>query len=156
MTVRKTRKVRKQRGSRSHGYGVIKDHKGKGMKGGSGKAGLFSHRWLQAIKQAKKERRPNITGKYGFIRPQQFLKKYGVINVSQLNASIDTLVDQEKAQKEGDVYVVDLSVLGIKKLLAQGEVTKPMKITVEMATDRAVSKIEGAGGTVTIIGEDEE
>ncbi|RMG37784.1 MAG: 50S ribosomal protein L15 [Methanobacteriota archaeon] len=155
MTVRKSRKVRKQRGSRSHGYGVVKDHKGKGMSGGAGKAGLFSHRWLQAIKEAKKERRKNITGKYGFIRPQQYLKKYPVINVSHLNASVDSLVAQGKATKEGETYVVNLEEMGIKKLLAQGEITKPMKITVAMATEGAISKVEAAGGSVTLLQEED-
>ena len=154
MTVRRSRKVRKQRGSRSHGYGVVKDHKGKGMSGGAGKAGLFSHRWLQAIKEAKKARRKNITGKYGFIRPQQYLKKYPVINVSHLNASIDTLVKEGKATKEGDKYVIDLSKLGIKKLLSQGDITKAMDITVEMATERAIAKVEEAGGSVTLLDEE--
>ncbi len=155
MTVRKSRKVRKQRGSRSHGYGVIKDHKGKGMSGGAGKAGLFSHRWIQAIKEAKKERRKNITGKYGFIRPQQYLKKYPVINVSHLNASVDSLVQQGKVAKEGETYIVNLEELGIKKLLAQGEITKPMKITVAMATEGAISKVEAAGGSVTLLQEED-
>lgn len=154
MTVRRSRKVRKQRGSRSHGYGVIKDHKGKGMSGGAGKAGLFSHRWLQAIKEAKKERRKNITGKYGFIRPQQYLKKDPVINVSHLNASIDTLVKEGKATKDGDSYVINLSEFGIKKLLAQGEITKSINITVETATENAISKVEAAGGSVTLLQED--
>ncbi len=150
MVVRRRRKIRRQRGSRSHGWGKQKDHKGSGMRGGRGNAGLFSHRWIQVIKEAKKNR-TKPTGKYGFLRPQQYLKKYKTINVSQLNQSIDTLVDNGKATVKGGVYTVDLGALGIKKLLAQGEVTKKMNIVVELASERAVSKVEAAGGKVDLI-----
>jgi len=150
MVVRKRRKVRRQRGGRSHGWGVQKDHKSSGMRGGKGNAGLFSHRWIQVIKEAKKNR-TKPTGRFGFLRPQQYLKKYSTINVSQLNQSIDTLVDNGRATLKSGVYTVDLGALGIKKLLAQGEVTRKMNVIVEVATERAVSKIEAAGGSVELI-----
>lgn len=150
MVRRKTKKVRRQRGSRSHGWGVIKDHKGKGMGGGAGKAGTISHRWIQVVKEAKALGVKPL-GKYGFKRPQQFQGKDATINVSHLNESIDTLVNLGKATKDGENYTVDLQALGIDKLLAQGNVTKKMNILVEKATDRAVSKIEDAGGKVELL-----
>jgi large subunit ribosomal protein L15 len=150
MVIRHRRKVRRLRGSRSHGWGVQKDHKGKGMQGGAGKAGTISHRWIQVIIEAKANRVKPL-GKYGFKRPQQYLKKGKTINVSHLNESVETLVANGKATKDGDIYTVDLQAIGIEKLLAQGVVTKKMKLIVPHATERAISKIENAGGSVEII-----
>ena len=45
MVRRSTKKVRRQRGSRNMGWGVQKDHKGKGMQGG---AGTVSYTHLRA------------------------------------------------------------------------------------------------------------
>jgi len=39
------RKVRKQRGSRTHGYGQIGQHRHSGKQGGHGNAGLHKHKW---------------------------------------------------------------------------------------------------------------
>ncbi len=131
------------------GWGIQKDHKGKGMQGGAGNAGTDSHRWIQTIKLAKLNRTVK-TGKFGFKRPQQYLKPYNTINVSHLNESIDKLVEKEKATLEGKKYKINLSEIGIKKLLAQGDVTKAIEVTVDMATERAISKIEAAGGKVIL------
>ncbi|OLS26152.1 MAG: 50S ribosomal protein L15P [Candidatus Heimdallarchaeota archaeon LC_2] len=148
MVVRRTKKVRRQRSSRSHGWGVVKDHKGAGMRGGRGNAGVTQHHWIATVK-AEKASGKKLIGKYGFKRPQQFIKKYNTINVSHLNESADTLVDSGKAVLKGKTYTINLNDLGVSKLLAQGDVTKKMNITVSKATDRAVSKIKKAGGKVT-------
>ena len=150
MVVRRSKKVRRQRGGRSMGWGITKDHKGSGMSGGVGGAGITQHEWIRTVIQAKKEGVKPL-GKYGFKRPQEFQKPYDTLNVSHLNESIETLVEHGKAEKSGDAFTVDLKSLGITKLLAQGEVTKKLHITVERATDRAVEKIESAGGSVTVL-----
>ena len=67
MVVRRAKKVRRQRGSRAMGWGIQKDHKGKGMQGGAGNAGLTTHHWIKTILEAKKNR-VKPTGKYGFKR----------------------------------------------------------------------------------------
>ncbi|MFV2013804.1 MAG: uL15m family ribosomal protein [Candidatus Heimdallarchaeota archaeon] len=149
MVVRRSKKVRRQRASRSHGWGVVKDHKGAGMRGGRGNAGVTQHRWIQTVKK-EKETRKKIIGKYGFKRPQQYLEKNKTINVSHLNESVDTLVNNGKATLKGKTYNVNLDDIGISKLLAQGNVAKKMNITVSRATDRAISKIKKAGGKVTL------
>ncbi len=153
--IRKRKKVRRMRGSRSHGYGVVKDHKGKGMSGGAGNAGRFSHNWISVIKEAKLNRK-KFSGKYGFIRPQKYLKKSPTINVSHLNTSVERLVKQQLVTKDGDVFNVDLDKLGYKKLLSQGEVTHKLNITVQKATVKAVKKVEAAGGSVTLTAEQAE
>ncbi|MCH8908226.1 MAG: 50S ribosomal protein L15 [Candidatus Heimdallarchaeota archaeon] len=150
MVVRRTKKVRRQRGGRSHGWGVVRDHKGAGMRGGRGGAGLTQHKWIQTVILAKLEGRKPL-GRYGFKRPQQFAKKYGTLNVSHLDQSIDTLVKNGQAKLTGKIYTIDLKELGITKLLAQGDISRKMKVSVDRATDRAVSKIEAAGGSVALL-----
>lgn len=149
MVVRTKRKVRRQRGSRSHGWGKQKDHKEAGMRGGRGNAGVTQHHWIRTIILAKAARVKPI-GKYGFKRPQEFQKKYGTVNVSQLDQSVNTLVSAEQIKLEKGTYKVNLTEMGITKLLAQGNVTRKLEITVKKATDRAVSKIEKAGGKVIL------
>src|ERR1700740_2420934 len=39
------RKVRRMRGSRTHGYGQIGQHRHSGKQGGHGNAGLHKHKW---------------------------------------------------------------------------------------------------------------
>lgn len=43
------RKVRKQRGSRTHGYGQVGQHRHSGKQGGHGNAGLHKHKWSWLI-----------------------------------------------------------------------------------------------------------
>lgn len=150
MVVRRTKKIRRQRSSRSHGWGVVRDHKGAGTRGGKGNAGVTQHHWIATVK-AEKASGKKLIGKYGFKRPQQFSKKYNTINVSHLNESVDSLVDSGKATLKAKTYTIDLSNLGVTKLLAQGNVTKKLNITVSQATDRAVSKITKAGGKVIFL-----
>ena len=149
MVVRAKRKVRRQRGSRSHGWGKQKDHKEAGMRGGRGNAGVTQHHWIRTIIRAK-EAGVKPLGKYGFKRPQEFQKKYETVNVSQLDQSVDTLVSAEKVKLENDTYVINLTEMGVVKLLAQGNITRKLEITVNQATDRAVSKVEKAGGKVIL------
>ncbi|MDH5403180.1 MAG: 50S ribosomal protein L15 [Candidatus Heimdallarchaeota archaeon] len=149
MVVRRSRKVRKQRGGRSHGWGVVKDHKGSGMSGGKGNAGRMSHKWLQYVIR-EKETGEKALGQYGFKRPQQFTTKYSTINTSHLDQSIDSLVNSGKASKDGDVYQIDLNTLGITKLLAQGDISRKINITVKIATERAIKKVTESGGKVIL------
>jgi len=41
----RVRKVRRLRGSRTHGYGQIGQHRHSGKQGGHGAAGLHKHKW---------------------------------------------------------------------------------------------------------------
>lgn len=149
MVIRRKKKVRRQRGTRAHGWGIQKDHKGSGMRGGRGNAGVTQHNWIRTIIQANEERRKPI-GKFGFKRPQEFQKKYKTINVSHLDQSIDSLVEAGKATLEKDTYTVDLSALKVSKLLGQGSVSRKINITVDNATEGAVEKVKAAGGKVTL------
>jgi large subunit ribosomal protein L15 len=143
MTVRRRKKTRKYRGTRTHGWGIVRTHRKSGMRGGVGMAGAKSHHWIQVIKGI----RPPL-GKKGFIRPPPVSKQSRTINISHLEAMLPVLIKNEKATKKGSSYEVNLTELGYDKLLAQGETTIPMNITVEEASERAIEKIKKTGGKV--------
>ena len=145
VTVRTKRKARKHRGSRTHGWGIVRTHRKSGMRGGVGNAGPKSHHWILTIKGL----RPPI-GKKGFKRPLERQKKDKTINVSHIEAMLPSLINEGIATKKGNAYQIDLSELGYKKLLAQGEITSPLTLIVEEASEKAVEKVKSAGGKVTI------
>jgi len=146
MTVRFKKRSRKYRGSRSHGWGKTKKHKKSGIRGGVGKAAPKSHHWLQVITGKR-----SPIGKRGFVRPPTTVRKLKTINVSHLEAMVPRLLKENKVTKEKNLYKIDLTQLGYEKLLGQGEVTLPLEITVEEASERAIEKIEQAGGKVNTL-----
>ncbi len=150
MTIRRSRKVRKRRASRQHGWGVTKGHKKSGIRGGVGGAGLTSHRWIAVVKAQKAGIR--LIGKHGFKRPQQFADPDVTINTSHLDASLDTLVGKGLATLEGGVYKVDFTSKPLQhdKLAAQGQIEKKGEVKIARASKRAIAKVEAAGGKVII------
>jgi large subunit ribosomal protein L15 len=115
------------------------------MRGGVGKAGPKSHHWILTVKGL----RPPI-GKKGFKRPQKRQKKDKTINVSHVEAMLPTLINEGTATKKGNTYQINLTEMGYKKLLAQGEIESPLNLIVEEASEKAIEKIKGAGGKVTL------
>ncbi|MBY9000108.1 MAG: uL15 family ribosomal protein [Candidatus Heimdallarchaeota archaeon] len=145
MTVRTKKKSGKRAGYRTHGWGIVRTHRGSGMRGGVGKSGPKSRHWIQTIKGY----RPPI-GKHGFIRPRESIRRNNIINVSHLEAMVISLERDSMITKKGAKYEVNLTELGYTKLLAQGEVNTAMNIVVAEASERAIKKIESAGGKVKI------
>lgn len=141
--IRKTKKIRKRRGYRTHGYGRVGQHRNKGQQGGSGKAGLQKGKKIWRIKYA-----PDAIGTHGFTRPQSLVKDIVTINVGKLDQIIETLLVDGKATKSASKYSVDLGNLGFSKLLGTGKVTKSLDVTVASASSNAMSKIEAAGGKI--------
>lgn len=117
------RKVRKLRGSRTHGWGQIGQHRKHGAKGGRGMAGGHKHKWTWIIKYA-----PDHFGEKGFVPPTR--KEKVVVTIRQLNTIAERLLSSGEAKTDGEYVVVDLSRLGIDKVIGGGEVSKKMKIVV--------------------------
>ncbi|MHA2273144.1 MAG: uL15m family ribosomal protein [Candidatus Hodarchaeales archaeon] len=144
MIQRRRRKVRKMRGSRVMGYGRVSGgHRKSGQRGGKGKAGKRDHHWILTIfaDEIKKTGFTKHPGKKA-IRP---------INVGQLDRVVPALLEQELVTKDDkDRIKVNLRELGFQKLLGSGQVQTPMIIDVDVATGKAVEKIEAAGGEVLI------
>ncbi len=139
------RKVRKLRGSRTHGWGQVGQHRGIGMRGGHGKAGRKKHKWTYVVKHD-----PNYFGKHGFQR--SWVNRPTTMNVGELDTQIEELVAREEIRKEDAVYHINLEDLGIGKLLGAGRVTKPLNIIVKSWSATAAQKIEKAGGQIFSIG----
>lgn len=135
----KKRKVRKKRGSRTHGYGQVGQHRGGGQRGGHGKAGFHKHKWTYTVKYD-----PDRFGKHGFKRPTR--KEVSAINVGKLDEQIESLLDSKQTEKTKEGIKVYLNRLGFDKLLGKGKVTHPLIIQVDSCSKSAAKKIEEAGG----------
>ena len=151
MVVRRKKKSRSYRGYRTHGYGSIGQHRKSGSKGGVGLAGFHKHRWSWVVKYF-----PDWYGKHGFTRPPNIKEEYNTINVGELAELIKELASSGKLTKDRGYYVIDLSTLGINKLLGRGRIDFKVKVTVYAATERAINKIEEAGGKVILLSEASE
>ena len=134
----------KFRGMRTHGHGK-NARRGHGKRGGVGNAGSFTHRFIKIYKE-----NPRYFGRHGFKRAPEIVERKNTINLSEIQDRIDTLMKQGYARKEGDIYVVDLTSMGVDKLLGAGNVSMPMKIIVGEASERAIEKVKSAGGEVEV------
>jgi len=149
MVVRRSKKSRYMRGSRTHGWGRVGQHRKSGDRGGRGRVGYSKHKWSWTVKYA-----PDWYGKHGFVRHPSLVLKYTTINVGELDEISDSLVENGLAISTDDVISIDLGMLGINKLLGRGKVTKKYTISVYKASKEAIRKIEENGGKVKLLGEE--
>ena len=159
MTYKRERKSRKRHGNRTRGYGKTGAHRAKGQRGGTGlTTGKFKHKWsfyqkMKVLGFPGPDGDKWRIGKKGFIRPPDLRRIYAVnpINIKEIDICVDGWVEEGKAQKNGDKYVVNLQDLDYNKLLGRGDATKPLEITVKKASALAIKKIKAANGKVTLI-----
>ena len=144
--IRKTRKIRKLRGSRSVGGGCTKKRRGAGHRGGRGQAGGNKHHWTWMVIND-----PNHFGKYGFKRPQKTIQQFKPINLSYIDNEIEKLLADEIATKEDGQIVLDVTDLGYNKVLGKGNLSTSMVIKSPKFSKSAIDKIESAGGVAEII-----
>ncbi len=143
MVVRKHKKVTKQRGSRTHGWGLV--HRGSGQRGGAGNAGRGKKAHCKKP-QVWKER---YLGKLGFIFHGK-QKKVVPITLKNVEEKLNGWNAQQLVQKQQDTFVVDLSKLGYTKLLSTGKVTKKLQLIIEQSSPKAIKKVEAQGGKVVL------
>ena len=142
-------RTKKFRGLRTHGRGK-KAGRGAGIIGGHGQAGLGKTKKIHMLKFDR-----DHYGRHGFKRPQCAVTANSTINVGELAESIDRFVEMGAATKEGDGYTVDLTKVGIDKLLGTGSIAIKVDVTVGAASAQAVEKEEAAGGSVGASEEEE-
>ncbi len=136
----KLRKVRKQRGSRYMGWGQVGQHRKSGMRGGKGRAGGRKHFWIRTVKYE-----PERYLKKGFLPPSAKVPKVKTINVGELTElAMNALTDY--GIKGGNE--LDLTSMGIGKVLGRGKIQVPLNIKVAQITSSAQEKIEEAGGSI--------
>lgn len=139
--IRKTRKIRKLRGTRTNGGGNSKMRRGAGHRGGRGHSGLQKHMWSWVVKYD-----PHHFGKYGFKRPQKTIYKFKPVNLSYLDEKLDELLERGIAKEENGKIVIDVTDLGYNKVLGTGKITKSVVVKSPKFSESAVEKIENAGG----------
>ena len=139
----KDRKVRKYRGSRTHGWGQVGQHRARGGRGGTGKAGLDKHKWSYVIKHD-----PTYWEKKGFVSTKALGKKVSIINVGKLDDLANKLESEKKLERKEKKIFLDLESLGYDKLLGTGEIAKPMLVKVASYSEAASRKLEAAGGQI--------
>ncbi len=124
------KKTRKQRGSRTHGWGAGKKHRGAGHRGGRGNAGSGKRGQQKETKYLALGIK--VLGGRDRIKPRSAPKN--IINVGQLEKKIKVWETKKLIKKEKNLLVVDLKKLGYDKLLGFGEV-KGIKGKVKIIVD---------------------
>lgn len=152
------KKVRKMRGTRTHGYGRVGQHRKAGQRAGKGKTTQWKKSKKSYYLKQKELGFPDPDwdfGKLGFKRPQDINRIYKVnaLNVKDLDSKIEELTKNNIASKSGNTYTIDLKDVNIQKILGRGEINKKINISVNKASKRAIEKIESAGGKVTLLSE---
>jgi large subunit ribosomal protein L15 len=148
MVVRRRKKVRKLRGSRTHSWGQVGQHRKSGSKGGVGAVGFQKHKWTWTVKYF-----PDWYGKHGFTRPLAIRPSIRSINVAELEELVKSLERKGELKPTKGVYEVDLSLFGFNKLLGRGKLGSAIKVKVAYATENAIRKVANAGGKVELIEE---
>jgi large subunit ribosomal protein L15 len=118
---------------RTHGYGQIGQHRHSGKQGGHGNAGLHKHKWSWLVQND-----PDHFGRDPFRPPSYYAKPSKWLNVGDL----DFLAAGKTA--------LDLSSMGVGKLLGSGQVKGAYQVKVQTFTKNAQAKIEAAGGKVLV------
>jgi len=135
-------RTKKFRGSRTHGRGR-KAGRGAGLRGGRGNAGLHKHKWISVVKYC-----PDYFGHHGFKRPQSVVTDKITVNLSEVEQSLPALAKDGFAVQKDGKWTVDLTKMGIDKLLGSGQISTPISIKVPEASASALEKLKAAGGTI--------
>lgn len=133
----KLRKTRKMRGSRTHGYGQVGQHREGGIRGRrKADRNRRGRTYILALEPSRFRK--------GFIPPRSMGRKNNVINVGELEELADRLDVKRKKGK----LLLDLDKLGYTKLLGMGKITKPFSVKIAEFSENAAKKIEVAGGKI--------
>lgn len=114
---------------------------GRGTKGVGARSGARVPNWYEGGQMPIQRRLP----KRGFTN--RFKKRYALVNLRDLAGfESGAVVDEQALEEKGVVKQVRDGV----KLLAVGEVDRPLTVKVAKASAAAIKKIEAAGGTVEV------
>ncbi len=144
MTINKRKKNTRLRGSKTHGWGAKKKHRGQGHRGGRGLAGTGKR---ADTKKPSFWKEPYF-GKHGFISKTP-KPKIHAINISFVERHINKFLSSSLIIKENGFYIVELEKIGFNKLLGDGRVSVKFKIKTPYASKTAIEKVKEAGGEVT-------
>jgi large subunit ribosomal protein L15 len=128
MMVRK--KIVKQRGHRTHGWGSQKKHRGGGSRGGRGRGGVEKHKKAWLLKKGEK------LGKRGF----KSLRQRGL---KPSGKAINLRGVERLAEGKNEINLLDH---GYERVLGSGEIKKPLKIKAKHFSARAKDRIKKVKG----------
>ena len=134
------RKNRRMKGTRTVGYGQIGQHRS--HPGGRGKAGLHKYKWSWITTND-----PDYFGVHGFRPPSPSVTNTW-LNVGDLEALQHKLSENGKLEEHDGISSLNLTNLGIEKLLGGGKIGTAFAITVSKVTEKAKEKVESAGGKI--------
>jgi large subunit ribosomal protein L15 len=140
-----TNKRSKYRGSRTCGGGTHKNRRGAGNRGGRGRAGINAHHFVKWYK----EMGGPVFGKDGFSNSSQ--TSISVMDIGIIDQIVPSLLAQGIAKNEGDAIVINITDIGIDKVLGSGKVTKKLNISAQAFSESAKVKIEKIGGKAQIV-----
>ncbi len=130
MPARFRKKVRKMRGSHTHGWGAKKKHRGSGSQAGVGRSNwLFSKR------------------SFTYAYDKERLGKKGFTTKTSVETRAINLKDLDKIASKNNAKEIDVQKLGYNKVLGGGRLTRPLTIKAPKFTEQAKEKISEAGGT---------
>ena len=145
MTFNKRMKNTRQRGSKTHGWGAKKKHRGKGHQGGAGMAGTGKR---ADSKKPSIWKDTHYFGKFGFVSKTPKVK-INPVNVDYIEQHLEKFLSNNSIKRENEFYSVELEKLGFNKLLGDGQVNLKFKIKTPYASASAIEKVKKAGGEVT-------
>lgn len=139
--TRKRKKSKKKRGSRTHGYGAARKHRGAGSRGGRGQAGRgkkAKHKKLEALKE-----KPGKGQQKGFTRPQQ--TSITAMNLMDIDQQLEELEEEGYVKEKEDKYLFDAQEAGVDKILGKGQLRHKVDIKADSFSDKARKKLQEAG-----------
>ncbi|MFH1978045.1 MAG: uL15 family ribosomal protein [Candidatus Aenigmatarchaeota archaeon] len=120
----------KMRGTKTHGYGSKKKHRGAGSRGGRGYAGSLKHKKFWIFKNE-----PNHIGSRGF----RSLKQKGFSSAKK-SIGLRDLVGLTNDTE------IDVTKFGYQKVIGTGQITQVLTIKANQFSKIAKEKIEKAKG----------
>lgn len=130
---------RKHLGNRTFGAGNTKNRRGKGNRGGKGRAGYHKHKWLHTIKFEGTNKRAR--GAHGFYNPAH--KCHAALSLGQLSKKLSSF-----PKDDAGVYQI---VLPGAKVLSGGSLQVKAHVKARGFSEKARQKIEEAGGTASTL-----
>ena len=129
---------KRKRCGRGHGSGLGKSA-GRGDKGAGQRSGFKKRAWFEGGQMPLARRLP----KKGFTN--NFKKEFQIVNLDKIEALGSNSIDPQVLYENGLVR----SALKPIKILANGNITKKVKITGVQSSNSAKQKIEDLGGEIS-------
>jgi large subunit ribosomal protein L15 len=100
---------------------------------------MHKHKWTWVLKYG-----PDYFGKHGFYRPNR--REVKSMNLIQLSTLVENLERRGELKILDGMPVINLSALGVGKLVGGGKLDRGLVIIVNSWTERAEKAVREAGG----------